>query len=617
MEQETPEKGTTTTDVTSSLALPAMHSLVEIQKALAVPILPPTKRAARVKSIVEHEAQFVKQLIEVADQCRDLDDDESLELIFQITKSLFELCDVSILQVLLADAHFLDVIGLLECNPHTISKMSFREDLASSMKFKEVIPITDPQVIQAIHMNFRIDAIKDNVLSRTLADGCTIWLESLVNENNISILTYISNHEEYMVRLRELVANPETESTGLLLLQNIMRLIQITQPPSRGPHPRVPHVLKADYSGMNPVFGSLHHALFPTTLLPSFAAILTRQNEANRLLVVEMLHHLVMFQSGDLLRVYMADERGDLSEPFSLEWQPGQSLLLAILTCFYQAESTRSGIIDLLKHLFHVVPGRDDKFLHMIYHGNYMHWWLHLLNLPDQSGHLYELHAAVWEVLTMCISHHGYRIKYLLAKTPIAQHVTDALASGNKMRMIQAAEFLKACVLRNESYYSTLVTTSTIWESLFGIIAKATPKSPSAVVSAILDMIMTAEAHNCRLILEYIQSHAKLSVLETRFPGVVKCIKMKLSNGGETEEPTPHEDEERYWAQEEQSTMVVVVDEVDDDDVSVPPPLIPLEEREETGIVASPSNAVRKPKKVKNIFSAIQWNSPSKKQKVD
>ncbi|RHY26932.1 hypothetical protein DYB32_007155 [Aphanomyces invadans] len=391
-------------------------------------------------------------------------------------------------------------------------------------------------------------------------------------------------------------------------------------------------MLKADYSGMNPVFGSLHHALFPTTLLPTFASILTRPNDANRLLVLEMLHHLVLFQNGDLLRVYMADERNcDLSLPFSLTWEPNQSLLLAILVAFVQTEAARGGVLDILKHLFHVVPGRDDKFLHMLYHGNYMQWWLHLLGLPDETGHLYELHASVWEVLTMCVSHHGYRIKYLLAKLPMAQYATDALMSGNKLRILHVAAFLKGCVLRNETFYSNMVATPAIWDAILDLLQVRT-KNPSAVVSALLDMIMAAEAHNCRMIMEHIVNHAKIKLLEVAYSGVVASIKAKLSDG----QPELHngltiQEEERYWAHDEQ-TMVVVVDEVDDDVLSdtskvatpedegpalSPPPLIPLQDREETGIIASPAGSRLSKKQVKNMFSAIQWSSPSKKQKVD
>jgi hypothetical protein len=36
----------------------------------------------------------------------------------------------------------------------------------------EVIPINEPNVVERVHMNFLIQVIKDNVLSRSLPDGC-------------------------------------------------------------------------------------------------------------------------------------------------------------------------------------------------------------------------------------------------------------------------------------------------------------------------------------------------------------------------------------------------------------------------------------------------------------
>jgi hypothetical protein len=61
----------------------------------------------------------------------------------------------------------------------------------------QVIPINDPSVVERVHMNFRIQVIKDNVLSRSLPDGCVLLLEHMTNENNFHILTYISETEDY------------------------------------------------------------------------------------------------------------------------------------------------------------------------------------------------------------------------------------------------------------------------------------------------------------------------------------------------------------------------------------------------------------------------------------
>ena len=60
-----------------------------------------------------------------------------------------------------------------------------------------MIPITDRSVVERVHTNFRIQVIKDNVLSRSLPDGCMLLLEYMANENNFYILSYISETEEY------------------------------------------------------------------------------------------------------------------------------------------------------------------------------------------------------------------------------------------------------------------------------------------------------------------------------------------------------------------------------------------------------------------------------------
>lgn len=50
-----------------------------------------------------------------------------------------------------------------------------------------VIPITDRNVVENVHMNFRIQVIEDDVLPRSLPDGFMLSLEHMVNENSFPI----------------------------------------------------------------------------------------------------------------------------------------------------------------------------------------------------------------------------------------------------------------------------------------------------------------------------------------------------------------------------------------------------------------------------------------------
>lgn len=108
-----------------------------------------------------------------------------------------ELCDRRLIEILLNDSNFLSVVGVFGHNPGLIREMDFRSALEGNDGFKEVIPIDDHNVLDRVHMNFRIHVIKDNVLSRSLPDCSVIMLEHMVNENNYYILSYISDSEEY------------------------------------------------------------------------------------------------------------------------------------------------------------------------------------------------------------------------------------------------------------------------------------------------------------------------------------------------------------------------------------------------------------------------------------
>ena len=78
-----------------------------------------------------------------------------------------------------------------------------------------MIPITDRSVVERVHTNFRIQVIKDNVLSRSLPDGCMLLLEYMANENNFHILSYISETEDY----RETVYVFRLQLRGRILAQ--------------------------------------------------------------------------------------------------------------------------------------------------------------------------------------------------------------------------------------------------------------------------------------------------------------------------------------------------------------------------------------------------------------
>ncbi|RLN70162.1 hypothetical protein BBJ28_00000273 [Nothophytophthora sp. Chile5] len=368
-----------------------------------------------------------------------------------------ELCDRKLIEILLSDTNFLSVVGVFGYNPGLIREMDFRTELEGDGGFHEVrgktsvthLTSSTVGVVERVHMNFRIQVIKDNVLSRSLPDCSVLMLEHMVNENNYHILSYISDTEEYWKSINELIRGKDKRLDGLGLLKAIIQLVRVTRPLDRLPQPR------RDLFGAPPLFGTLLTNLFGDGELFEILGIVLGSPDSNPkeiALAVDILNVLVFFQGPDRLRTYLASEGKCIAAPTSdkdrIAWTPGSSLFTALLFVFERYESTRVQMFTLLREIFRVPLAHDDKFLSVLY-PNYIHWLLQPLKskaLVEDEPTLFDLQDSIMELLTFCTESHGYRVKYLFGKQPIASYVEQMLRSKKKLFVIRKCTNLTALV---------------------------------------------------------------------------------------------------------------------------------------------------------------------------
>uniref|UniRef100_M4BLY6 Serine/threonine-protein phosphatase 4 regulatory subunit 3-like central domain-containing protein n=1 Tax=Hyaloperonospora arabidopsidis (strain Emoy2) TaxID=559515 RepID=M4BLY6_HYAAE len=370
------------------------------------------------------------------------------------------MCNRDLIEILLDERNFLSVVGVFGYNPGLKRETDFRSALEGEGGFNEVIPITDRSVVERVHTNFRIQVIKDNVLSRSLPDGCMLLLEYMANENNFYILSYISETEEYWKAVKELVASHDKRQDGLGLLKAIINLTRVTKRLDR-PQRREPF-------GALPVFSSLIDTLFGDgKLFAAFVAILgSSDSKAEEVAsVVDILNVLVFYLGPDRLRAYLASEGKCVPVPAfddeRIAWTSESSLFTALLVVFERDEPLRIQLFNLLREVFRVPQGQvganksafiacvvidicelflqDDKFLSVLY-PNYMRWLLQPLksNLyAENESAMFKLHDSIMELLTFCTENHGYRVKYLFGRQPVASYADKMLRSKNRLFVIR------------------------------------------------------------------------------------------------------------------------------------------------------------------------------------
>lgn len=109
---------------------------------------------------IEHDG-YVKKLIDLFHMCEDLENTEGLHTLFEIFKSLFMLEKNSLFEVMFLPENIMDIVGILEYDPSKKETTPHREFLNDTAKFKEVIPISNTELLNKIHQTYRVQYIKD------------------------------------------------------------------------------------------------------------------------------------------------------------------------------------------------------------------------------------------------------------------------------------------------------------------------------------------------------------------------------------------------------------------------------------------------------------------------
>ena len=121
---------------------------------------------------------YLRQLLDLFKTCEDLDDMESLHMMYTLVRGLVLLNDANLFDELLRDENVFDVVGALEYDPEyseaeetsgdgggdagewtgvgAQQKVQHRAFLRDSVVFKEVVPIQDPAIRAKIHQTYRI-----------------------------------------------------------------------------------------------------------------------------------------------------------------------------------------------------------------------------------------------------------------------------------------------------------------------------------------------------------------------------------------------------------------------------------------------------------------------------
>ncbi|GAB4850809.1 hypothetical protein Ancab_030109 [Ancistrocladus abbreviatus] len=165
----------------------------------------------RVTELILHDPEFFQKLMDLFRICEDLENIDSLNMIYKIVKGIISLNSQQIFEKIFGDELIMDIIGCLEYDPD-VPRVRHRSFLNEHVVFKEAIPIKDRNVLSKIHQTYRIGYLKDVVLPRVLDEATAATLNSIIHTNNSVVVSLLKDDNTFIQELFARLRSPSTSA---------------------------------------------------------------------------------------------------------------------------------------------------------------------------------------------------------------------------------------------------------------------------------------------------------------------------------------------------------------------------------------------------------------------
>ncbi|KNC72337.1 hypothetical protein SARC_15108, partial [Sphaeroforma arctica JP610] len=141
--------------------------------------------------------RYIKSLLDVFEQCEDLESIEDLHLLVRIFMDLILLNVPCVVDELTEEDNILKVIGVFEYDPTQSEVRKHREFLTTQAKLVEAVPLP-PAMVDKVHLNFRLQYLRDHVLMRQADDTAYTTINSCVYFTEMEIINVLSADDPFL-----------------------------------------------------------------------------------------------------------------------------------------------------------------------------------------------------------------------------------------------------------------------------------------------------------------------------------------------------------------------------------------------------------------------------------
>lgn len=387
-----------------------------------------------------HASGFIPQLVQVFQQCEDLEDVPSLENCCRLARTLVLHADFSTAEALFSEEHALHIIGALEYDPDIPVRIKHRQFLRDRVSFKEVVPITDLDTVRRIHRIYRMQYVKDVVLPRLMDEPVYSCLSHMIMMGHMDVVNALSVQQTFFSDLFTKIqkCNSATEEWNDLVgfLQEYCLLLRQLPP-----------------ANQQAILIKMHKL----GLFDVLTDVLRDGNAEVKLKAIDILNSS-MAQDPSALRGHIC----------SSSKHPLLKLLLDNLV-----EGDAMGLteqsLEVIKALLEPsenAANKYDSFLEIFY-GSFMNDLVETLAVGlDEKTKMHpempetvsaRAKNAILDLLSLCVQTHQYSVKYYMLRGNTVERVSCLLRAPEKWLVASTVRFFRTLVGMKEEFYDRIV----------------------------------------------------------------------------------------------------------------------------------------------------------------
>ncbi|KAI5293267.1 Platinum sensitivity protein [Ascosphaera acerosa] len=226
-----------TTPIT--LPSPSLGNLPEIERIISAASSPMQGRGMLSRDTLSRyilQKDYLARLVPLVAEAEDFEDLEDLHRLCNIMKMIILLNDNAIVEAAVSDELWEGVVGALEYDPDfPTQKANHRQYLSDGNRYKEVVPIQDPDIRNKIRCTWRLQYLKDVVLARIIDDPTYSVLNSLIFFNQVAIVQHLQHSPTFMRDVFELFRQDDVQrkEDAIRFLYQCTLVAKNLQPPGR------------------------------------------------------------------------------------------------------------------------------------------------------------------------------------------------------------------------------------------------------------------------------------------------------------------------------------------------------------------------------------------------